>query len=74
VLEVATGRFDRIFVLVPDDSGRFQVAAGGVYSYYEFTSPPGERLTDGEWRAMLDAGTAPARPSWEEVIIAHAKP
>jgi hypothetical protein len=74
VLEVATGRFDRIFVLVPDDSGRFQVAAGGVFSYYEFTSPPGERLTDGEWRAMLDAGTAPARPSWEEVIIAHAKP
>lgn len=70
VLEVATGRFDRILVLVPNDSGRFQVGVGGVYSYYEFTGPPGERLTDGEWRAKLDAGTAPSRPSWEEAILA----
>ncbi len=69
VLEVATGRFNRIFVLVPDDSGHFQVAAGGVYAYYEFTNPPGERLNDTEWRAQLDAGTAPQRPAWEEAMF-----
>lgn len=69
VLEVATGHFNRIFVLVPDDSGRFQVAAGGVYAYYEFTNPRGVRLDDAEWRAKLDAGTAPQRPAWEEAMF-----
>ena len=56
-------------MLVPDDRGRFQVAAGGVYSYYEFTNPPGERLTDGAWRMLLDAGKAPERPAWEEAFL-----
>jgi hypothetical protein len=69
VLEVATGHFNRVYVLVPDDSGRFQVAAGGVYAYYEFTNPPGVRLNDTEWRAKLDAGTAPQRPAWEEAMF-----
>jgi hypothetical protein len=70
VLEVGTGRIDRIYVLVPDDRGNFQVAVGGVYSFYEFTVPPGERLTDETWRAMLDAGDEPARPSWEPITAA----
>jgi hypothetical protein len=70
VLEVATGRFDRVYVLVPDDEGAFQVAVGAVYSYYEFTSPAGQRLTDEAWRAMLDSGEAPERPSWVQPILA----
>ncbi len=68
VLEVGTGRIDQIYVLVPD-SGRFQVAVGGVSSYYEFTSPPARRLTDEEWRALLDAGKAPKHPTWEEAFL-----
>ncbi|MCC6224622.1 MAG: DUF3160 domain-containing protein [Thermoleophilia bacterium] len=64
ILELGTGRIDRIYVLVPDDQGTFHVAAGGVYSFYEFSSPPGERLDDESWRALLDAGQAPARPPW----------
>ncbi|MBK6873257.1 MAG: DUF3160 domain-containing protein [Kineosporiaceae bacterium] len=71
VLEVGTGRFDRIYVLVPDDAGRFQVAVGGTYAYYEFAVAAGERLTDTTWRAKLDGGTAPARPSWQSVMMAH---
>ncbi len=71
ILEIGTGRIDRIYVLVPDDAGTFQVAAGGVYSYYEFTSPPGQRLTDEEWRTMLASGQAPARPAWEGVFLAR---
>ena len=67
ILEVATGRIDRILVLVPDDDGDFQVAMGGVYSYYEFTSQ--ERLTDESWRAMLNAGEEPDRPEWQEVLF-----
>jgi hypothetical protein len=70
VLEVATGRIDRIYVLVPDDEGSFQVAVGGVYAYYEFTGPAGQRLTDEGWRAMLDDDRAPPRPGWQEVLFA----
>jgi hypothetical protein len=70
ILEIGTGRIDRIYVLVPDDEGTFQVAVGGVYSYYEFTNPPGERFSDEEWRAALDAGEAPERPAWEEAFLA----
>ena len=70
VLEIGTGRFDRILVLVPDNSGTFEVAVGGVYSYYEFTQPVSNRLTDEAWRDMLNDGTAPARPSWVQPIIA----
>lgn len=65
VVEIGTGRIDRIFVLVPDDQGNLQVAVGGVYSYYEFPWPIGDRLTDEAWRASLDKGDVPARPSWE---------
>ncbi len=69
VLEVGTGRIDRILVLVPDDQGIFQVAVGGVYSYYEFTSAPGERLTDETWRSRLDNDQQPERPAWQGVLF-----
>ena len=69
VLEVGTGRFDRLYVLVPDDSGRFQVAQGAVFSYYEFPVPAGQRLTDETWRARLDSGQAPPRPAWQDVLF-----
>ena len=69
VLELATGRIDRILVLVPDDQGNFQLASGGVYSYYEFLNPPGTRYTDKEWQGLLNSGKAPARPGWEKIFL-----
>jgi len=63
-LEIATGGFDTLYVLVPNDEGRFQVAVGAVYAFYEFWVPRGERLTDEEWREMLMNREAPDRPSW----------
>lgn len=68
-LEVATGRVDSIYVVVPDGDGGFQVAKGGVYSFYEFWQEPSDRLTDEEWRALLDAGAAPDRPDWADVFL-----
>jgi hypothetical protein len=68
-LEIGTGYIDRIYVLVPNDDGQFQVARGGVYSYYEFWVPRDQRLTDEEWRQMLVDGGAPARPYWTEVFL-----
>ncbi len=70
VLELGTGRIDTIYVLVPNDSGHFQVAVGGVFSYYEFWRDATEgRLNDAEWRQMLDAGAAPERPAWQQVFF-----
>lgn len=72
-LEIGTGRIDTIYVLVPNDEGQFQVARGSVYSYYEFWRPEDEgRLTDEEWRALLDAGNAPARPDWQAAFLPGA--
>jgi hypothetical protein len=74
VLELGTGRIDRIYVLVPDDQGNFQVAVGGVYSYYEFKTPPGQRLTDEAWRALIENGKTPERPGWEQAFLAGKAP
>jgi hypothetical protein len=69
VLEIGTGRFDKILVLVPQASGTFAVASGAVFSYHEFATPAGERLTDTTWRSRLDEGKAPARPGWQKVLF-----
>ena len=68
VLELGTGYIDYIFVIVSDDNGGYQVATGGVYSYYEFWNS-GQRFTDEEWRAELEAGTQPPRPTWQNVFL-----
>jgi len=53
---------------VPARGGTFALARGGVYSYYEFTNPPGQRLSDEAWRTLLASGKAPSRPAWESVF------
>jgi hypothetical protein len=74
VLEEATGEIDTLYVIVPGAKGTFELARGGVYSYYEFTTPPSTRLSDIDWRAMLQAGKAPARPAWESVFRVPCPP
>jgi hypothetical protein len=68
VLEVAVGRIDHLHAVVPlveeDGSITLQVAEGGVFAYYEFPWPAEDRLTDEQWREMLDNDEAPARPEW----------
>ncbi len=68
-LEIGTARFDRILVLVPAEGEGFQVAVGAVNAYREFVSE--ERVSDESWRALLDSGAAPARPAWQEVLLAE---
>lgn len=61
-LELGTGSIDQILVLVPNDTGLFQVAIGGVYSCYEFWRDERDgRLTDEEWWGLLASGEAPDR-------------
>jgi hypothetical protein len=68
VLELGVGRIDELHAVVPliedDGSITLQVAKGGVFSYYEFTWPMDDRLTDEKWREMLAEGEAPPRPDW----------
>jgi len=63
VLEEGTGYVSEIYAVVPVD-GRLRIARGGVYSYYEFSWPIDDRLTDARWREMLNTGKAPEPPGW----------
>ncbi len=62
-LEVATGNVSFIAVAV-DNKQHHAIYVGPIYSYYEFQSPVGNRLTDEQWQQQLATGTPPARPSW----------
>jgi len=69
VLKEGTGKISEIYVVVPID-GKLRIAKGGVYSYYEFTWPMSDRLTDKKWRELLNSSQAPALPSWTDAFVA----
>ncbi|MDD5173198.1 MAG: DUF3160 domain-containing protein, partial [Patescibacteria group bacterium] len=69
-LEEGTGKIFEIYVVVPID-GKLRIAKGGVYSYYEFTWPMSDRLTDKKWRELLNSGQAPRLPEWTNVFMAQ---
>jgi hypothetical protein len=75
VLELGVGRVDELHAVVPlieeDGSITLQVARGGVFSYYDFTWPMDDRLTDEKWREMLEQGVAPPRPAWISSFYTH---
>ncbi len=72
ILEIGTGYVDSLYVLVPTDEGRFQIAKGAVYSYYEFwRKSDAGRLTDQEWWELLDSNP-PDRPNWQDPLFEPA--
>ena len=69
VLEEATG-YPLFLYAAFELDGALQVFVGGAYSYYEFTAPVENRLTDEEWTTMLDSGKADDyRPTWTDEWI-----
>jgi hypothetical protein len=68
-LEEGIGLVDYIYVITNSPYG-LQVTRGGVYSQYEFVQPIDQRLTDDEWRGMIDSGSAPPRPAWIDLFFA----
>lgn len=52
VLEIATDGPGTIYVVVKVD-GKLKVAKGSVYSFYQFSWPAEDRLTDEKWRQMI---------------------
>lgn len=57
VLEIGTGEISTLYVIVPV-AGQLRVCSGPVYSFYQFSQPLSERLTDQAWRAMLGIGSS----------------
>jgi hypothetical protein len=65
VLEEGVGDAFVIFVVVPIE-GQTVLTMGAVFSYYEFTHPMSDRLTDEAWQAM---SPKPDQPVWTESFI-----
>ncbi len=63
VLEEGVGDAELLVVAV--DNGPHRTAyVGPAYSYYEFKSPGGKRLTDEEWQDRLASGELPPKPAF----------
>ena len=69
-LQLGTGAIDEIHVIVPLGDGRFELAYGQVYSFYEFWRSNAEsRMTDEEWKAIVSDGTTPPHPAWTDAFL-----
>ncbi len=63
VLEEGIGYIKTILVAHKDPNGKIYLTIGPVFSYYEFKQPMENRLTDSQWKEMLQA-VHPEEPSW----------
>jgi hypothetical protein len=68
VRQIAIGRIDDMWVVVPDDVGH-RMTQGGIMSFYEFLHPASDRLTDTKWNARIEAGKLPDRPAFTESFL-----
>lgn len=65
-LEVGTGKVDNVYVVFPID-GKLHIGRGSCYSFYQFTMPISERLTDEEWKIKLSGGYMDDDWNWVEI-------
>mgnify|MGYP001109036870 CR=1 FL=1 len=68
VQEVGSGNLDRMLLIRVRPDGHLEAVVGPVLSYWEFTWPMGDRLTDEAWRELLGSGDLP-RPDWMGRIL-----
>jgi hypothetical protein len=68
VLEEGVGYPFDIFVIVPIED-TLKVARGAVFSYYEFSQPISDRLTDETWQEMLKSDNPVKLPEWTGSFI-----
>jgi len=64
VLEEGLGYVDLALVAYKVPEGSITLGAGPTLSYYEFKQPMNDRLTDEQWKEMLEQGQQPSRPDW----------
>ena len=70
VLEEGVGHALPIYVAFERD-GRRQLACGATYSYYEFTHPASDRLSDAAWQELLATPQAPKMPLWTKNFVSR---
>jgi hypothetical protein len=70
VLEVGVARPRAVYVLYPV-KGNEVLCRGAVVPYYEFAH--GDRLTDAQWKSLLDSPERPKTPEWSGSIITDRK-
>ena len=63
VLQEGVGYVRIMVVVVPTKEGNY-ATVGAVFEHHEFTWPMDDRLTDEQWTAMLEDGTAPGPAPW----------
>ncbi|MCK4402523.1 MAG: DUF3160 domain-containing protein [Dehalococcoidia bacterium] len=72
VLEEGVGYVDLALVAYKVPDGRIIIGAGPTLSYYEFRWPMEQgRLTDEQWKEMLEQGQQPPRPDWVDSFYAE---
>ena len=71
VLEEGVGYVDLALVAYKVPDGRIILGAGPTLSYYEFKQPADQRLTDEQWKEMLEQGQQPPRPGWIDSFYAE---
>ncbi|MFW6120383.1 MAG: DUF3160 domain-containing protein [Petrotogales bacterium] len=71
VLEEGIGYVDLIIVAYKLPDGRIIAGAGPTFSYYEFKQPMNNRLTDEQWKDMLQNGEEPSRPDWIKTFVSE---
>ena len=65
VLEEAVGNPCKVYAVIPF-YGKQYLAVGACFSYYEFTKPMNQRMTDEEWQAL---SPRPPMPVWTKSFI-----
>lgn len=63
------GYVDVLVAACPWHDGTVFLAAGPVFSYYEFRQPMNDRLTDEAWRELLDSPQRLPRPAWFQSLM-----
>jgi hypothetical protein len=69
VKEIGIGDVQTLVVLITAPNGTKFIAAGPVYSYYEFEQPMTQRMMAEEWRTALTSKQLP-RPDWANDFLA----
>jgi hypothetical protein len=71
VLEEGVGYVELALVAYEVPDGRIILGAGPTLSYYEFKQAIDQRLTDEQWKGMLEQGQQPPGPDWVSSFYAE---
>jgi hypothetical protein len=54
-------------VVLPDSPSR--LGFGAIYTYYEFSVDPEDRMTEETWQSVVASDAPPAAPQWTSMFI-----